>query len=295
MSCPPPSDTTRFQCDFTQCNIQPNTVQVTPNPNVVVQPPTTQLCSSTPDHEYGIVTQYVPGPGQTVGAGGQVKVWVSDENQLCTGWSLGVDLNSGLATGFSDTATDGFPYIAMYLGSDFSNLSASDPHWAPNYVWGEFDNNNGNPYSDLGNCRYNSTPSRSAGYEQPAVSEAESYNVEYVWNVDDLHLAANNYAATFMIWDGDHDRAVACVNIALGTTGTITTQQQGTAGQACLAAGTNPLVNTIQVKDSTGTLVAACSGGADACYTFDPASDCFQFSGKYLTDTTLAPFSISYF
>ena len=42
-----------------------------------------------------------------------------------------------------------------------------------------------------------------------------AYHAEYIWDVNSLGLPPGNYAAEFLIFDGDRDRGVGCVNITI--------------------------------------------------------------------------------
>jgi hypothetical protein len=56
-----------------------------------------------------------------------------------------------------------------------------------------------------------------SGMEPPpaGTSLTESYTTENIWDVSSLGLAAGTYHATFVVHDGDHDRAVGCVTIVI--------------------------------------------------------------------------------
>jgi hypothetical protein len=61
-----------------------------------------------------------------------------------------------------------------------------------------------------------------AGGQGPAIDSppsgtnlSQTYNTEFIWDVNMLGLAPGTYSAEFVIHDGDKERAVGCLNITI--------------------------------------------------------------------------------
>jgi len=188
--------------------------------------PTVQasLCQNRAvNEEPWILLAYSPSQGQTVGANGQVKVWVSDEAPPCVGTGETVDA-TGLVTTRGNTtekASNGYLWEpALYVDTFAEN--GGTPHF-PDSIKGTF--NNGSKSS--GSCENLGNIGRRGGnggvVNGPAMDPVPShapaqepeYQDEYIWNVSSLGLATGTHQAEFVIHDGDVQYGVGCVNIAI--------------------------------------------------------------------------------
>jgi hypothetical protein len=160
------------------------------------------------NNEPEILVGYAPATGQTVGAGGQIKVWVNDEGAPIIAPGEVVDATTGAITTPGDRtakAGDGFLWEpAVYIAPQ-SAENGGTPHF-PSFIHGDY-----NPTTQKGPGMV------AAGMEPPPAGSmlSEKYTAEFVWNVDSLALAAGTYVAEFVIHDGDRDRGVGCVTITI--------------------------------------------------------------------------------
>jgi len=155
-----------------------------------------------------ILVGYSPATGQTVGATGQIRVWVNDENPPIIAPGEQVDPATGKITLAGDRtakAPDGYLWEpALYIAPQTAE-NGGTPHF-PQWIKGSYQtdpNGNGN--------------SLSGGMDPvPAgATLAEQYTGEDVWDVSALGLGPGTYMAEFVIHDGDDDRAVGCVTIVV--------------------------------------------------------------------------------
>lgn len=172
-------------------------------------PPMPMLCQAGGvNNEPEILVGYAPANGQTVGAGGQVKVWVNDEGAPIIAPGEKIDPTTGAITLPGDRtakAPDGYLWEpALYIAPQTAE-NGGTPHF-PDFIRGD----------------YNATTTKGAGMHSggmeppPAGSVlSEKYTAEMVWNVDALGLAPGTYIAEFVIHDGDRDRGVGCVTITI--------------------------------------------------------------------------------
>jgi hypothetical protein len=172
-------------------------------------PPMPMLCQAGGvNNEPEILVGYAPATGQSVGAGGQIKVWVNDEGAPIIAPGELVDATTGAITTPGDRtakAPDGYLWEpAVYLAPQTAE-NGGTPHF-PDFIRGD----------------YNNTTKKGAGLhtggmEPPPAGSvlAEMYTAEMVWNVDALGLAPGTYIAEFVIHDGDRDRGVGCVTITI--------------------------------------------------------------------------------
>ncbi len=187
-----------------------------------------------------IVWAISPGPGESAGAGGKIKIWYNDENPLTLGSGNVssnnadhvVDPNVG-----DESARDAnnFPYFpALFLSditTDSTNTSGDaenggTPH-KPTEVWGA--------WKPLGNSSFIPTPNNlslpSGADPFPTESNIKfkegtyfiksretSYGAEIIWEVDKLGLTSGHiYRAQFIVHDGDFDgdTSEGCTTIKL--------------------------------------------------------------------------------
>ena len=172
-------------------------------------PPMPKLCQAGGvNNEPEILVGYAPASGQSVGAGGQIKVWVNDEGAPIIAPGEVVDPSSGAITTPGDRtakAPDGFLWEpALYIAPATAE-NGGTPHF-PDRIFGD----------------YNNTTQKGAGLHvagmelpPPGSVLSEKYTAEFVWNVDALMLPAGTYVAEFVIHDGDRDRGVGCVTITI--------------------------------------------------------------------------------
>ncbi|MGZ3440975.1 MAG: hypothetical protein ACXVDD_15735, partial [Polyangia bacterium] len=169
-----------------------------------------KLCTAGgANNEPEILVGYAPANGQTVGAGGQIKVWVNDEGAPIIAPGEIVDATSGAITTPGDRtakAPDGYLWEpALYIAPQSAETGGT-PHF-PSFIHGD----------------YNNTTQKGAGLHTAGLEPAppgsmpltEKYTAEIVWNVDSLGLAPGTYLAEFVIHDGDRDRGVGCVTITI--------------------------------------------------------------------------------
>ncbi len=172
-------------------------------------PPMPKLCAAGGvNNEPDILVGYAPASGQSVGAGGQIKVWVNDEGAPIIAPGEVVDATTGAITMPGDRtakAPDGFLWEpAVYIAPQTAE-NGGTPHF-PDFIHGDY-----NPTTQKGAGLH------VAGMDPPPAGSvlADKYTAEFTWNVDALGLAAGTYIAEFVIHDGDRDRGVGCVTITI--------------------------------------------------------------------------------
>jgi hypothetical protein len=181
-----------------------------PGQDAYVLPPPPMLCQpGGVNKEPGILAAYLPGNGQTVGANGQIKVWVNDEAPEIIATGEQVDHTTGAITAPGDrtaTAPDGYLWEpAVYIAPQSAETGGT-PHF-PSYIRGYFNNNLGQ-----------GIPVYIPGTEVPPPGTPpfqSPYTTEVVWDVSALGLAPNTYIAEFVIHDGDREHGVGCVTISI--------------------------------------------------------------------------------
>ncbi len=177
----------------------------------------TGLCQSGgANSEAKILVGYSPTTGQSVSAGGQIKVWVNDENPPCVGTGEVADPTTGLITTVGNrtekSTSDGYLWEpALYISPQRAE-SGGTPHF-PTAIRGVYNNAAKSGDKCDGNTHQLNGP---AIDPLPAGANIkESYTDEYLWDVNSLGLTPGSYTAEFVIHDGDDDRGVGCVNISI--------------------------------------------------------------------------------
>lgn len=172
-------------------------------------PPTPMLCKAGGvNNEPEILVGYAPASGQSVGAGGQIKVWVNDEGAPIIAPGEIVDASTGMITTPGDRtakAPDGYLWEpALYIAPQ-SAENGGTPHF-PSLIRGDYNN-----------TTQKGAGLHVAGMEPPPAGSvlSEKYTAEFVWSVDALALPAGSYIAEFVIHDGDRDRGIGCVTITI--------------------------------------------------------------------------------
>ncbi len=173
-------------------------------------PPPPPLCTlGGVNNEANILVGYAPSTGQSVGANGQIKVWVNDERAPIIAPGEVVDSNTGAIVTPGDRtakAADGYLWEpALYIAPNTAEAGGT-PHF-PTAIKG----------------RYNNNPTQFgagtlvAGMDPPPAGSvlASAYTGEDIWDVASLGLAPGQYMAEFVIHDGDRERAVGCVVISI--------------------------------------------------------------------------------
>ena len=174
-------------------------------------PPAPALCTAGgANNEPKILVGYEPTSGATVGANGQIKVWVNDEGAPIIAPNEQVDPVTGTITAPGDRtakAADGYLWEpALYIAPQTAE-NGGTPHF-PTAIKGSYNNN---------------PTKKGAGSMVPGMDPvpvgavtSQAYTGEDIWDVSSLGLAPGSYIAEFVIHDGDHDRGVGCVTIVLG-------------------------------------------------------------------------------
>ena len=160
------------------------------------------------NNEPKILVGYAPASGQTVGATGQIKVWVNDEGAPIIAPGEIVDPTTGAITSPGDRtakAADGYLWEpALYIAPETAE-SGGTPHF-PTAIKGSYNN-----------TTIKGAGSLVAGMDPPPPGSvlADRYTGEDIWNVSSLGLGPGTYFAEFVIHDGDRDRGVGCVTIVI--------------------------------------------------------------------------------
>lgn len=199
-----------------------NTLQLQTFGYVTIAPTSTKqpgLCQSGGvNNEPEIIAGYSPSTGQTVGATGQIIVWVQDEGAPFIAPGEQVNLTTGQITSDPNQGTkapDNYLWEpALYLDSNTAETGGT-PHF-PSFIKGQFSNT----APVMGNVITGATadPIPAGTQITPAQSSRFGnffnwYTAEYIWNVSSLGLTTGNHQAEFLIHDGDRDRGVGCVQI----------------------------------------------------------------------------------
>jgi hypothetical protein len=177
-------------------------------------PPQPSLCTdSSINTEPEILAAYSPASGQSVGADGQIKVWVNDERAALIAPNEQVDAMTGMITTPGDRtakATDGYLWEpALYIAPQTAENGGA-PHF-PQSIKGWY--NNMPPFVRSSSA----TGTQVAGMDPPPAGTklSERYTTEYTWDVSALGLQPGTYSGEFVIHDGDRDRAIGCVTITI--------------------------------------------------------------------------------
>ncbi|HEX7479907.1 MAG TPA: hypothetical protein VF331_19045, partial [Polyangiales bacterium] len=189
-------------------------------------PPAPKLCTDpTVSTEPQIIAGYSPTTPQTVGANGQIKVWVTDECPAFIATGEMIDATTGAITTPGDRtglATDSYlNEPALYIAPQSAD-NGGTPHF-PQYVRGDYNNKPPAPGGapDFLGCTLGTVGAKGPAYDPPPTGTAplnQHYNTEFVWDVSKLGLAPGSYIGEFSIHDGDRERAIGCVNIVISGT-----------------------------------------------------------------------------
>jgi len=185
-------------------------LQTIPLVTPVPQQPT--LCQQGGvNDESDILAGYQPGTGQSVGATGQIKVWVTDEGSPKISEGEVVNASSGQITTpgqRSAKAPDNYLWEpALYVSVYAEN--GGTPHF-PSTIKGNYNNH---PNIDI--LLGDPSPSGPAIDPIPQSARKLYYTAEYIWDVNSLGLSSGTYVAEFVIHDGDENRGVGCVSITI--------------------------------------------------------------------------------
>ena len=202
--------------DIERSNLQLQTfgyITIAPTPNAYGN-----LCKDGGvNNEPEILVGYSPAAGQSVGATGQIKVWVNDEGAPFVAPNEQVDATTGKVISHGDTtakAADNFLYEpALYLDGQTAESDGS-PYF-PDYIKGQYNNNPPNFQRSGQQCNNGIT---GAPIDTPPSGShiVSGYcTAEYIWNISSLGLSAGSHQAEFVIHDGDRDRGVGCINITI--------------------------------------------------------------------------------
>lgn len=172
-------------------------------------PPMPMLCQMGGiNNEPGILVGYQPAMNQSVGANGQIKVWVNDEGAPIIAPGEMVDPNTGAITMPGDRtarAADGYLWEPALYIAPMTAENGGTPHF-PTAIKGS----------------YNPTTTRGPGLmvagmdpPPPGSQLLSTYTGEDIWDVSSLGLQPGTYIAEFVIHDGDRDRGVGCVTITI--------------------------------------------------------------------------------
>jgi hypothetical protein len=169
----------------------------------VPNPPPTPSCSNLAiNTEAKILVAYSPGPGQSVGPGGAIKVWVADESPPIIAPGEIADPTTGAITTpgqRSLLAPDGYPWEPV--------LYINGKAYYPNAIKGDYNSASTTRGLPMLGGPVEPTPT---GYVSPL-----PFTCEDIWDVSSLGLPPGTYAATFVVHDGDIDRGVGCVIIVI--------------------------------------------------------------------------------
>ncbi len=193
--------------------------------------PTTPLPTTTPttcehsaiNQEDTMIIGFDPGYDKSVGAGGDIRVWFTDENPPMVSIGEVVDPATGEITkkgntGILDTCSTGKSLNIPFEPS----LTIGDKVSYPNKIKGIF-----YPSST---CTYD--PKRKGpngpsiddfkpyqagtpGFKHYGAGKKDSYVAEYIWHVSSLSLSSGNYKARIIAHDGDREIGMLCANITI--------------------------------------------------------------------------------
>jgi len=232
--------------DDANTNISNKTLQLKTIKFVEVKPLPAANCNSTPikgTSENDILWATIPGPGETVGAGGSIKAFYADEWPITLGSGSVSPLNGNpghiVNPNIGDINardTNNFPYFPAIFITDITNdpnSTSGDAQnggkgYPPSEIYGVWKVLNGRVGSD---CRSNPNqnfcnklnlgspdafPSQSNLLKTSTPREPQA-SAEIIWNVDSLGLTqGHNYRVQIVLHDGDQnngDIGQACTTI----------------------------------------------------------------------------------
>ncbi len=199
------------------------------------------VVSSEPD----ILWAVAPGPTQTVGKGGKIKVWYNDE------WPISLGQGPNITTNYNghlvnpdvgDTAARDqhhLPYFPAIFLSDITsnpaNLSGEVENggtpYKPDEIWGAWKPSGKPTDYDASQWNYLKLPQGADPFPSTSNLKTQSSTLfrrpretsngtELIWNVDSLNLTAGHtYRVQIILHDGDQywggDLGIACTTIQL--------------------------------------------------------------------------------
>lgn len=184
------------------------------SPGVAGPPP--GLCTSGgANDEPEILVGYAPANGQSVSAGGQIKVWINDEGAPIISAGEQLDQATGQIVtpgNRAQKASDNYLWEpALYISPQTAE-SGGTPHF-PTFIKGAYNNN---PSNQIDCDKGGSIPTIPGMEPVPAGGNLkEKCTAEDIWDVSSLGLAPGSYTAEFVIHDGDDNRGVGCVSITI--------------------------------------------------------------------------------
>ncbi|HYQ01877.1 MAG TPA: hypothetical protein VER96_24560 [Polyangiaceae bacterium] len=168
------------------------------------------LCSDPAiNNEPEILVAHSPANGETVSEDGQIKVWINDEGAPFISPNETLDPDTGAVLTPGDRAAqapDGYLWEpALYIAPATAE-SGGTPHF-PQMVKGWYNYPGRGKANGFGGAAIEPIPGNPQLHDK--------YNAEDIWDVSSLGLPPGNYIGEFVIWDGDTDRAVGCINIVI--------------------------------------------------------------------------------
>jgi hypothetical protein len=166
-----------------------------------------------------ILAGFSPAMGETVKENGQIKVWVTDELPAFIAENEQVDATTGQVTMPGDRAAlniDGYlNEPVLYIAPMTPTAGNVGTGYFPQWVKGDY-NNMPSAGPDITKL-FGGTVTKGPPVDPPppATNLSQTYNTEFIWEVNALGLAPGTYIAEFVIHDGDLDRAVGCVTVTI--------------------------------------------------------------------------------
>lgn len=201
---------------FGYVTIAPTPTSAPPGPAPLCQP-------GGINQEPEIIAATSPASGQSVGATGEIKVWVEDEGVPMIAPGETINSDGKIQTPGNQYATapgGGYLYEpAVYLDNNTAE-SGGQPHF-PDYIKGQVNSNVTSPV--MQKAQEDKWPSIGGMDPLPAGAVTGGCfgdffgcgKAEYIWEVSSLGLSSGNHRAEFVIHDGDFNWGVGCVNIQI--------------------------------------------------------------------------------
>lgn len=184
-------------------------------------PPPPPLCDDPrTNNEPQILAAYAPAAGETVREDGQIKVWVTDELPAFLAENEQIHPMTGAVVTPGDRGglnIDGYPNEPTLYVTPVPPTLGTGGAFYPQWVKGDY-NNQPSLGPDIAKLFDTSTVSKGPAVDpapQGMATLPETYNSEFIWEVNAMHLTPGTYLAQFVIHDGDLDRAVGCNMITI--------------------------------------------------------------------------------